>query len=189
MARLSDRNPSVRGWALKLIDEKKAVELAAEVNSVLENDEDPEVRYDALTTLVKLKGVQAVELLVRVLREEGSALVREGAVRCCALVSPPTPLTGDVLIRALRDKDQKVRDTAATLLRKGFDQYFAFDAAAPPAERHKAIRDWRNWYEANKNKLKWNEEKRRFDPTPPRPDAEGEPAGGDEAEAAAPGGP
>lgn len=163
LAKLQDEDPSVRGWVLKLIQQKKAVDAADSALDVLRNDEDPEVRYDALTTFVHLKGRDALGVMTQALREDESPLVRECAVRCCALVAPPDPQTGDLLIRALRDKDEKVRDTAATLLRKGFDQYFGFDPEAPLTVRHEAIRKWRNWYDGNRDKLVWNEENQRFE--------------------------
>jgi HEAT repeat protein len=167
-ARLKDENPSVRGWALRLIQTRNATDLTEQVRAVFSEDEDPEVRYDALTALAALAGADSLDVLIEVLRKEEDSVLREGAVRCCTLVSPPTPATGDVLIRALRDSDEGVRDVAATLLRKGFNQYFAFDPKAPAAERNKAIRQWREWYEANKTNLKWDEEKRRFElVTPP----------------------
>lgn len=182
LERLEDENSSVRGWVLKLIQTRKLVGEIDRVKHVAMKDPDPEVRYDALTTATVLLGVDALPLLTEVWRTDADALVREGAVRCCALVEPRTPLTGDLLIRALRDKDQKVAEKAAELLRKGFNQYFAFDAEAPVAQRYQAIRDWRNWYEANKDKLEWSEERRRFQLPGEEPEQAGEAPAEDAAE-------
>jgi HEAT repeat protein len=175
LERLEDESPLVRGWALKVVQQKALDEAAERVRQMALEDEDPEVRYDALATCTRLRGPEALPLLVKAWRTDEEALVRGGAVRCCTLIDPPTPATGDLLIRALRDKDPEVADTAASLLRKGFNQFFAFDPEAPVAQRHAAIRDWRNWYEAHKDRLEWNEEKRRFE----IPGEEGEQAGGD----------
>jgi HEAT repeat protein len=163
LARLEDEDALVRGWALKVVQQRDLAQAADRVREMAREDEDEEVRYDALTTCVRLQGAEALPLLTEAWRNDESALVREGAVRCCALLEPPTPATGDLLIRALRDKDPNVAEAAATLLRKGFDQFFAFDPEAPLAQRSAAIRNWRNWYEEHKDDLEWNEEKRRFE--------------------------
>jgi HEAT repeat protein len=167
--RLDDESPLVRGWVLKVVQQQDVQEAAESVREVALEDGDPEVRYDALATYAGLRGAEALDLLTEAWRTDESALVREGAVRCCTLIRPPTPATGDLLIRALRDEDTDVADTAATLLRKGFNQFFAFDPEAPLAQRHAAIRDWRNWYEAHKEELEWNEEKSRFEIPPDEP--------------------
>jgi HEAT repeat protein len=169
LARAADPEPSVRGWVLKQIGRQKDVEAADVVRVMARKDADPEVRYDAVTTLTQLTGAKALDTLREVLREEPEAMVREGAVRCCTLIQPKTPETGDVLIRALRDKNTEVRAVAATLLRKGFNQYFAFDEEAPLKERYRAIRQWRTWYDANSKQLVWSEENQRFDPPATEP--------------------
>jgi HEAT repeat protein len=167
LGRLEDKSALVRGWVLKVIQQQELADAAESVRKTALEDKDAEVRYDALATYTRLKGADALPLLTEAWRKDDEALVREGAVRCCTLIQPPAPATGDLLIRALRDKDPGVAETAATLLRKGFNQFFAFDPEAPIAQRHAAIRDWRNWYEAHKDELKWNEEKRRFEIAPP----------------------
>ena len=75
------------------------------------------------------------------------------------------------LIRATRHKTPRVRYWSISvlssigdkLLRKGFNQHFAFDEEAPLTERHRAIRQWRTWFDANKKQLVWNKENQRFD--------------------------
>jgi len=163
LARAADPDSSVRGWVLKQIGRQNDVKAADSVRTMARKDKDPEVRYDALTTLTQLTGSQALDTLLEVLREEPEALVREGAVRCCTLIDPQDPATGDLLIRALRDKSTDVRAIAAKLLRKGFNQYFLFDEEAPLTERHRAIRQWRTWFDANKKQLVWSKENQRFD--------------------------
>ncbi len=167
--KLRDTNRFVKGWAMKLLQAKKYRQAAGEVRALME-DATPEVRYDALHTLAVLEGRDALATMKKVLREDESALVRECAVRCCTVIEPPTPRTADVLISALRDADEEVRKAAVKLLRKGFAQYFGFDPGAEPLQREKAVREWRDWYEANGARLRWNEPSRRFEAieaTPP----------------------
>jgi len=166
--RLHDDSPSVRGWVLKLILTKKDREAAPQVRELLKAPE-PEVRYDALHTLAVLEGQKVLPTLKHVLATDKSPLVRECAVRCCTVIEPPTPLTADVLITALEDKDEGVRDRAASLLRKGFDQYFGFIPSAEPQQRAPLVRQWRQWYERNKSRLRWNKQKRLFELPEPTP--------------------
>jgi HEAT repeat protein len=172
--KLRDESAFVKGWALKLIQEKKCRDAAGQVRALLK-DAEPEVRYDALHALAVIEGPSALDTLSKVLREDQSPIVREGAVRCCTVIEPPTARTAEILIAGLEDKDQKVREVAAKLLRKGFGRDpsgavgkgqvpdIRFDPAAEPLEREKAVQQWRSWYEANKTNLSWNEERRRFE--------------------------
>jgi len=161
LRRLGDQSPFVRGWVLKLIQSKRDTEAAAQVRPLLEAAE-PEVRYDALHTLAIVEGPDALDALRRAVRAEESELVRECALRCTTVLDPQTPRVAEVLLIGLRDEDEGVRQLAARLLRKGFGQFFAFDAAAEPQVREDAARKWQEWYEANGGKLQWNAEHRRF---------------------------
>jgi HEAT repeat protein len=174
MRKLRDESAFVKGWALKLIQEKKWRAAAGQVSALLK-DAEPGVRYDALHALAVIEGPGALDTLSKVLRDDESPIVREGAVRCCTVIEPPTARTAEILIAGLEDKDQTVREAAVKLLRKGFGQEpgepagkgrapdIRFEPAAEAIERDKAVKQWRSWYEANKNSLHWNEEKRRFD--------------------------
>ena len=168
LAKLRDEDAFVRGWALRLVQARNCREAVPSVRSLL-RDKEPSVRYDALHTLAVMEGADALETLKKALQEDESPLVRECAVRCCTVLEPPTHRTAEVLISALRDKDESVRAVAAQLLRKGLGQDIAFDARADGAEREKAVRQWEAWYEAHKGELVWNEDKRRFEVSqPPR---------------------
>ncbi len=161
LKRLGDESPFVRGWVLKLIQSKRDTDAADQVRALLEAAE-PEVRYDALHTLAIMEGPDALDALRRAVREEESELVRECALRCTTVFDPQTPRVAEVLLIGLRDEDEGVRQLGARLLRKGFGQFFAFDASAEPPGREEAARKWQEWYEANSGKLQWNAENRRF---------------------------
>jgi len=176
VAKLQDGSPLVRGWSLRLIQTKKYADALPAVREVLKAEE-PEVRYDALHTLAVLQGVAALETLKEVLGEDPDPLVREGALRCCTVIAPPTHKVAEVFIAALRDKDKGVRETGVQLLRKGFGEYFGFDADGEPLRRDRAMRRWEEWYQANKQKLRWNPKTRRFDIVADTGEAAPEPAG------------
>ena len=114
--------------------------------------------------LASLQGAQVLPVLRDVLRREESALVRECAVGCCTVIEPRTPETGDILILALRDSNDEVRRIAVKTLRRGFGRQFGYDPTAEPLEREGAVRKWRDWYERNKARLKWDPKTRRFEP-------------------------
>jgi len=166
LGKLHDEDPFVKGWTLRLLQVREDRAAVSEVRPMLKEAE-PAVRYDALHTLAVLEGPEVLESLRAVLQEDESPLVRECAVRCCAVLTPPTTATAEVLIQALRDRDQTVRDAAARLLRKGFGQDFAFDARGEAGERERTVQQWAAWYEANRDKLAWSLERRRFEVTQP----------------------
>ncbi len=123
----------------------------------------PEVRYDALHTLAILQGPDALDAMRQALLNDWSSLVRESALRCTTVIEPRTPRVGELLITGLGDTDEGVRKVAVELLRKGFGQYFAFDASAEPVQRERAAGQWRAWYETHKDELRWSEQSRRFE--------------------------
>lgn len=162
LEKLSDPDPFVRGWVLRLIQARHDRSALVEVRKLLDAGE-PEVRYDALHTIVLLAGDAALPLLAQVVRDDESPLVRECAVRCCTLIEPPDAATGAVLIAGLRDKDEAVRKASAALLRKGFGHGFGFQADGEPPEREEAVRRWRVWYDEHAAVLKWDAASRCFE--------------------------
>ena len=166
LAKLEDDSPQVRGWVMRLIQTKRVREALPAVRQQLKSPV-PEVRYDALHTVAVLAGAEALGDLARALREDEAALVREGALRCTTVIEPPTPKVAEVLILGLEDKEEDVRALAARLLRKGFGQYFGFEAGASPPERRQPVAQWQAWYSANAESLVWNPKARRFEIRPP----------------------
>lgn len=158
---LQEKDKDVRSWALKVVREKRFAPAMANVLLLVQH-RDEEVRYDALHTAAVLRGPEAVDLLKSTVRHDKHALVRLCAVQSCTVIEPPTPRTAEVLIEALSDDDEEVRDAASQLLRKGFDQNFGFFALATIGDREKAILQWDRWYQSNKDKLRWDEERSVF---------------------------
>jgi HEAT repeat protein len=175
LALLRDKDKFVRGWVLKLIAFKKDRDALPRVLALLQED-DEDVRYDALHTAAVLQGPDAVDLLKKAVQTDKSALVRECAARSCTVIEPPTPRTAEVLIEALGDPAEEVRQAAVTLLRKGFDQFFGFNPRGTAGDREAAAAKWREWYRANRDRLEWDPERRVFRVREQAPPKEGAPA-------------
>ena len=158
---LGDGDGMVRSWALKVLEEGKQSARLPEVLKLLK-DKEPGVRHDALMTAVKLGGNSQFALVKKLAADDPDAEVRAGALRCLTLLTEKKAEIVAVMIRALSDASPDVQGTAARLLGKGTNQSFGFDPSLPAAEREKAIAQWQEWYEARKNRLRWNEEKHRF---------------------------
>jgi len=125
--------------------------------------DDEELRYDALSAVVALKGAESIDLLIRTVKEDKSKIVRECALRACTTIEPPTSRCFEVLYEGLKDEDMELRDIAVMLLRKGFNQYFRFFPNDTLGNREKAMWHWSAWYRTRKDKLQWNPEKRFFE--------------------------
>jgi len=123
---------------------------------------DPRVRYDALHASVVLMDGGQLELLRETYRNDKDPLVQEGALRCATVIPEPPVESIEFFIQGLSNDDAKVRETAAKLLRKGCKQYFGFDAKQPLPVREAAVKKWREWYEANRAKLQWHPDLRKF---------------------------
>jgi HEAT repeat protein len=175
LGKLEDSSSFVQGYVLKVIQTRHDAEAVPQVRKMLASPE-PEVRYDALHTLALVAGRDSLPAVRTALTEDESPLVRRCALQCCTIVEPRRPDCAELLILGLRDKDEQVRETAVRLLRRGFGQYFGFDPAAEPMEREPAVREWRQWYEQNAARLRWDERNRRFEaPTAGAADGAGPP--------------
>jgi HEAT repeat protein len=152
----------VRGWALNVVAEKGHRKALPQVRSLL-RDEDPDVRYDAVRALARIQGPEALASLMEVVEEDPSAAVRECALRTVTFMEPRSARMGELLLLGLRDSSEEVRAAAAELLRKGFDQFFGYRADETLGARQEKIEQWDNWYRQHKDRLRWSEEKGRFE--------------------------
>jgi len=125
--------------------------------------EDPRVRYDAIHTCVVLMDSGQLDFLRQTYERDTDPVVREACLRCITVIPEP-PVEGIELF--LKGLEQ--------LLRKGCKQYFGYDARQPLPIREHAIKKWRAWYEANKAKLQWHPDLRKFLLPGQRPPKSGE---------------
>lgn len=176
LSKLNDRSDFVVGWAMKVLVARKYDKGIPRLKRLLKSDNET-VRYDGLAALTRLLGAEIIPTLKEIATEDKSPLARKGAMQCVTLIDPKTPKTAEVLFLGLRDQDEGVRETAASLLRKGFGKYFQYNHRRPPITQMKPIRAWEAWYKENSDKLKWSRERNRFevpgqpvDPVPPRAD-------------------
>jgi len=161
LKKLDDPSKFVRGWALRLMMEKRCKQALPKILSMLK-DKDEGVRYDALHAVAVLAGAEALPHLRMALAKDESALVRECALRACVVIEPRTAAAAEILIAGLRDESKEVRNLAAELLRKGYDRYFGFDPEASVEEREKTRWKWSVWYRAHRGRLAWDEKRRIF---------------------------
>ena len=123
---------------------------------------DPRIRYDALHTSVVLMDSGQLELLRKTYESDKDPLVQEGALRCATVIPEPPVESIALFVLGLRNENEKVRTCAGKLLRKGCKQYFGFDAKQPLPIREAAITKWEDWYQANRAKLQWHSDLRKF---------------------------
>jgi len=165
---LSDKHRMVRGWAMRLLRENGRTEAGPELEKLMTST-DVLTRVDAVYAIVTLTDKGQIEFLKKVIKEDPSRDVRLQALRCLTVVRTD-PKVLSPMIDALMDTDEEVRRMAVKLLRRGADQLFGYIPSDKEKERLAAAAKWREWYDKNLKKLKWNEERRRFeieDRTPP----------------------
>ena len=160
---LARGSSELRSYALAHIREmgEKGKTYLPLVRQLLRN-EDPRVRYDAIHTCVVLMDSGQLEFLRQTYERDKDPTVREACLRCITVIPEPPVESIELFLKGLESEDEKVRKVAAQLLRKGCKQYFGYDARQPLPIREHAIKKWRAWYEANKAKLQWHPDLRKF---------------------------
>jgi len=161
VAMLDDKDQLVQGWAMRVVAEKRYKPALPKVMLLVQSD-DPDVRYDAINAAVALKGDDSIDMLKRIVKEDSDRDVRECALRACTAIEPPERRCFEVLYEGLSDKDGDLREIAAILMRKGFDQSFGFLPYDTVGNREKAAWRWSAWYRTNKDMLRWDAERRHF---------------------------
>ena len=158
---LGDPHRMVRGWAMRVLRENNRPEALPRLRELSKSD-DPFTRADAVHAIVTLMGDGQIAFLKGIVADDPSSDVRLQALRCLTIV-PHDPAVLDVMIDALDDADEEVRREAVTLLRKGADQVFGYIPTDDPDARRAAAAQWRQWYNTNRERLAWNDERRRFE--------------------------
>ncbi|NQT87139.1 HEAT repeat domain-containing protein [bacterium] len=123
---------------------------------------DERVRYDAVHTVVILLDKGKFQFLNGLWMQDKSPVVQECILRCITLVPEPPVDAFELFILGLESEDEKVRDVAVKLLRKAYKQYFSFDAKGLLPRRNEAIKKWRDWFAANRDRLEWHPDLRKF---------------------------
>ena len=163
---LDDPSRDMRGWAIKLLATKGRAEALPRLEALARNNEDYQTRYDAMVAVVSMRDAEAVEFLRGVLKADPHETVRKGALSCVTIMKQKPAAVLNVLIDGLEDRDEGVREFAAKLLRKGTMQEFPFDSAGDAEGRAAIVKAWREWFENNKARLAWVEERKRFEIAP-----------------------
>jgi len=158
---LQDKDQSVRGWAMKAITEHQYKKALPEVRKLLKHG-NKWTRLDAVVTVFFVIESGRLEFLREILRKEKDVDNLVGALSCLTRLPEMTPDVMGVFITQLSSPYEKVRKFANTLLVKGADEDFGFVADGPGLERINAVQKWRNWYDENKKRLKWDPIKRKF---------------------------
>jgi len=160
--KLDDESKLVRGYAIRLLKEKGHTEAIPKLRELTKHREY-ETRYDAMVAVTVLAGEKAIGVLRTIVRTDDHETVRKGALSCVTILKKKPPAVIPVLIDGLEDPSEEVRAFAAKLLRKGANQTFYFQPGGDAEARAAAIRAWRTWYEKHKDRLYWDDGKRRFE--------------------------
>jgi hypothetical protein len=110
-------------------------------------DADPAVRFEAVDILVQSRNAAVLPHLLPLARD-ADGFVRRLTVE--GLRDFPKAQSVDVLLEALADEDENVRDTAWRSLRDVTGQKLAFEAAASKEARARAVQRWREWWDKAK---------------------------------------
>jgi len=149
----------VREWAET--DPQKARAWLPLVRPLVETA-DPRVRYDAIHTTLVLLDKGQLDFLRQAYEKDKDPLVREGILRCVTVIPEPPVEAIELFILGLDADDAKVRETAAKLLAKGCKQYFPYDPQGEADQRQAGVEKWTQWYQANRAKLQWEPDLRKF---------------------------
>ncbi len=149
LARLSDRVKELDRTASAERRKKEAAsEFSPEIAALLRQlqDDDPEVRYNALERLQKVQDPKLLPHILPLLADPyeftrflAAHTLGEWGAR------PAVPH----LIEALMDEVGFVRQAAVTTLRRLTGQNFGYDHNASLEERRKGYRSWKTWWAAN----------------------------------------
>ena len=160
--KLDDRSKLVRGYAIRLLKEKKRTEAVGKLKELTKHREY-QTRYDAMVAVTELIDHEAIDMLRTIVRTDDHETVRKGALSCVTILKKKPPTVMAVLIDGLEDRSEEVRAFAAKLLRKGANQTFYFQPGGDAEARAAAVRAWQTWYEKHKDRLYWDDEKHRFE--------------------------
>ncbi len=164
---LADAPADLQAYALTHVremaerDRKKAQAYLPLVEKLI-GAESARLRYDAIHTHVVLMETGQLAFLRKTYENARSPAEQEAAMRCATILPEPPVEIIELFLTGLDSEDDKVREAAATLLRKGCKQYFGYDAKMPLERRRFHMQQWVDWYRKNRAKLQWHPDLRKF---------------------------
>jgi len=112
--------------------------------------EDPRLRAKALNTVAALQPKSLPELALATLRNDRDERVRAVALACVAKLPTKDAKAVDVLMQALSDESVKLQKAAAALLKGITGQSFSYNPDDPKDVRDKQVKQWQDWWAANR---------------------------------------
>ncbi|MDJ0520751.1 MAG: HEAT repeat domain-containing protein [Planctomycetota bacterium] len=115
-------------------------------------DSDEDIVFSATIELARLKALEAVPDLVRVLNKHKDFYARLGAATALGEIQAVAAVPD--LIEALNDKDDLVRTAASEALHRITGQDFNFVSGLTKNERIRIQKKWRQWWRDNETELR-----------------------------------
>ena len=156
---------------LRETDPKKATAYLPLIRQLL-GAKDARLRADTVWTVFELLDDGHLAFLRGVYEKDDDPIVQDNVLRCVTRMPAPPVESIELFILGMDSKDEKVRNLAGRLIRKGCKRYFGFNARDELDRRRAAIENWTNWYQANRAKLQWEPDLRKFllpGQRPPKP--------------------
>lgn len=127
------------------------------VDKIFDPETSPKIQFRAILTVAEIAArqpgpldVTVEQAFIRMVREHPNFEIRLLAAGW--LVRFKGNKATPILIEALSDPDEAVRQDAILALRKLFKQDFDYRADAPEQERQQAITKWKNWWDVEGSK-------------------------------------
>ncbi len=132
--------------------EKREDGLAPTVQALVDKlkDADASVRWDAVSQLAQAGNPRVVPFLVPLLKDDDD-FVRHNAALTLGELDARSAVPA--LLDSLGDGNAIVRDSAITALRRITRQNIKFDPHASKEERDRALKAWRQWWQASGEKF------------------------------------
>jgi HEAT repeat protein len=151
IAALSDNSQRVRLSAVNALTEMGAKEAIPQIVPLLRNrEENRSIRFRSAVALGELNAIQAADDLILALKDDLEN-IRWGAAMAFKKIKAPKAISA--LVDAITDKSQKVSAEAIRALYFQTGKKLTTDFLRKDAERQKAQKKWRTWWQQNKDKF------------------------------------
>jgi HEAT repeat protein len=129
-----------RCCALKVLAEVADPSAASRVLSSLQDDSD-NVRFEAVRTLGKLGGDEAIKSLIRTVRKDRAEFIRAEAIRVLRAAGQGQPSVLEAALHGLKDGSREVRCQSARILGGFLDPQSILPLLKVMADRHWSVRE------------------------------------------------